>query len=215
MFTRFIRSVRSRPAHERRILATTVFLSASAIIIAIWITSLARTLGGTHAADIAATKITDSESAAIAAPGHAIASPFETLEQSMQQIAEGVREIRRAWDSPGAPGQEAEPVDTTPATMANDTMGAVRLEETVPPAGPGLTGFRETTTLTATTTSALAAMASARERDEFALLADRVAPPPTTLSGSDQNAGGLWAAIGSSISSISQTITNAYNAIFE
>ena len=112
MFARLIRSVRNRPAHERRILATTLFLSTSAIVIAIWITSLARTLGSQSDTERAGAGAANAQAATIASSEDAIASPFETLKQSMQQIAEGVREIRSAWQDPGAAPQEPAPPET-------------------------------------------------------------------------------------------------------
>ncbi len=217
MFERLLRFLRNRPVHERRILAATMYLSTAAIVLAIGITSIGRAIALPGNAGVSGTGAPNSETAAVASSQDKLSSPFETLKQSMQQIAEGVREIRQAWQNPGIPLVEPAPEATTTVAVTNDDAASVE-PKSPPPAPRTPTAFNEIPILTATTTSAIATSAEKNTSDTLEALADLVSPVGAVAEpvlGSRHNANGLWASLLANFNSASQTVVNAYNAMFE
>lgn len=97
----FIARLRSRPKHERRMLATITYLAASAAVLALWANSFR--------AVIAPAQIAFENAPAAPESGEApppqlaqLTTPFETLREGIKNIAAGFRDISRGNASPAA-----------------------------------------------------------------------------------------------------------------
>ena len=103
----WLRSIRRRPAEERRILAVTTYISVAAIIIALWITSLARTITD-FAAPSPGTAGVSEESSSQSFPD--LATPFQTLRGGLREALSGFSQLFEEVNSlqqpqePGTPG---------------------------------------------------------------------------------------------------------------
>lgn len=103
----WLRSVRRRPAEERRILAVTTYISAAAIIIALWITSLAETITDLAAPSPGTAGVSE-ESSSQSFPD--LATPFQTLRGGLREALSGFGQLFEEVNSleqpqePGTPG---------------------------------------------------------------------------------------------------------------
>lgn len=122
----WLRSIRHRPAQERRILAVTTYISAAAIIIALWITSLARTITDLAAPSPGTAGVSE-ESSSQSFPD--LATPFQTLRGGLQEALSGFGQLFEEVNSlqqpqePGTPGGNGAiegglEVPTTPAASS-------------------------------------------------------------------------------------------------
>lgn len=97
----FIARLRSRPKHERRMLATITYLAASAVVLALWANSFRAVIAP---AQIAFENAPPAPESGEAPPPQLaqLTTPFETLREGIKNIAAGFRDISRGNASPAA-----------------------------------------------------------------------------------------------------------------
>ena len=223
MIARFFASLRSRPAHERRILAITTYLSASALIIAVWLTSFTKNLGS-----INTSAAPNNESAAVAAStdlsSQQLVTPFNALKDSLHSIADGIHqfknqlgalsaEIRAAQHATGTEAIPPNPPENTkPPLLARDTSPHPAPPTTLPSRPRAIPPSRPSPANVAAIASAVPS-SDLRESN----LEELVVSPALlgNVVGEAQGAHGLWGSIRGSVNTITQTMVNAYRAITE
>lgn len=130
MIASFFENLRARPYHERRILAVSLFIAASAIVCALGVTSLAQSIN-LSPRENALPSAGESEQAKPKA--EALTSPFQALRQSFRDLVDGFKSVSDATHELASAIEKSAAATTTPPAYALPVGGSSLPTALIPP----------------------------------------------------------------------------------
>jgi hypothetical protein len=211
MLPHLLQSIRSRPRHERRILAITTYLAATALVIVLWSLSFANSFNQ-GADEVVEPKGTATETTSPADQDQSknLTSPFEALTQSIGGLIDGFRSVSSATHDLAMSIEHA----SEATTSAPEVLATQDESQPLPPPIPAVVPKIVNNPVQSKKESlSQIASRSFKAEDYDRVLAEKIThftEPPRHEQDS-----GLIASLQSHAHTLLQTITNAYNAIRE
>lgn len=112
MLFQFLQRVRSRPRHERRILAITTYCAAVAIVVALWSSSFMSGLNE-ETSEASQPRAPETDPLSSLDQNEKLTSPFEALGQSIGELVDGFRSISRTTHDLASSIEQANIATTT------------------------------------------------------------------------------------------------------